>query len=265
MNQLQTIDESRVQVVLSWRMLYGEDVSEGDFIDFIKQLPMDQVLWRLIALLQFCDVNEPPAYRELDGRIRQLFPSVTASRIAGQLSQGPPWVFFSRWQLLLAIKLVCTFACRETSKIEASNSQLLKLLLMTNDFYPRGESSIDTTEDLIEVVRSTTLRGYSLIQGEHPEFLIGRYAELFDRLTASENQGDFNTWVDIRQVLAKDLGIRLEAFKAVLFALYSSTVPEGNEATLPHLGHLNPDTFFANTQVNQEELKPSITTGFDVP
>ena len=186
MNQLQTFDETRVQVVISWGMLYGEDVTENELINYIGQLPMDQVLWRLIALLQYCDTTEPPAYGELDGRIRQLFPCLTASRIAGRLSQGPPWIFFSRWQLLLAIKLVCAFASREPGQIEASNSQFLKLLLMTNTFYPSGESARDTADDLIEDVRSTTLQGYSLIQSEHPEFLIGRYAELFDRLAAPE-------------------------------------------------------------------------------
>ena len=266
MNQLQTFDKSRAQVVITWGMLYGEDPSEGEFIDYIRQLPLYQVLWRLIALLQFCDIKEPPAYKELDGRIRQLFPSVRASRIAGQLSQAPPWIFFSQWQLLLAIKLVCTFASRDTDQVQVTNSQLLKLLLMTNDFYPTAESARDTTEDLIEGLRSTTLRGYSLIQGEHPESLIGRYAELFDQFAASENQSNFNTWVDIRQVLAKNPGIRLEAFKAVLFALYSSTVPEGDEATIPQLGYLNPDTFFAQTQLTQEELNPIlqlVTTSSD--
>ena len=254
MNQLQTIDESRVQVVLTWEMLYGEDVSESEFIDSIRQLHLDQVLWRLIALLQFCDTNEPPAYRELDGRIRQLLPCMTAGRIAGRLSQGPPWIFFSRWQLLFAIKLACTFAGRDTGQAQMTDNQLLKLLLMTNDFYPSGESAIDTTEDLVEDIKSTILQGYSLIQGEHPEYLIGRYAELFGRLAVPENQSTFNTWVDIHQVLAEELGIRLDAFKAVLFALFSSTVPEGDEATVRHLGCLNPDTYFANTQLAPEEL-----------
>ena len=57
-----------------------------------------------------------------------------------------------------------------------TDNQLLKLLLMTNDFYPSGESAIETTEDLVEDIKSTTLQGYSLIQGEHPEFLIARYS-----------------------------------------------------------------------------------------
>ena len=254
MNQLQTIDESRVQVVLTWGMLCGEDVSESEFIDSIRQLHLDQVLWRLIALLQFCDTNEPLAYRELDGRIRQLFPCMTAGRIAGRLSQGPPWIFFSRWQLLFAIKLACTFASRDAGRTQMTDNQLLKLLLMTNDFYPSGESATNETEDLIEDIKSTTLQGYSLIQGEHPEYLIGRYAELFGRLAASENQSTFNTWVDIHQVLAENLGFRLDAFKAVLFALFSSTVPEGDGVTLLQLGHLYPETFFSKTQLSQEEL-----------
>ena len=256
MNQLHTFDETRVQVVITWGMLYGEDVSESEFIDYIRQLPLDGVLPRLVGLLQFCDINLPPAYGHLDNRIDVLFPTVRASRIASQLSQGPPWIFFSQWQILLAIKLVCTFSSRDAGQAQITDDQLLKLLLMTNAFYPSGESAIDTTDDLIEVVRSTTLQGYSLIQGEHPQFLIGRYAEFFDRLAASENQSTFNTWVDIRQVLEANLGIRLDAFKAVVLALASSTVRQGDEEMIRRPVRLYPDTHFVDTQLTQEELNP---------
>ena len=125
---------------------------------------------------------------------------------------------------------------------------------MTNDFYPSGESAIDTTEDLVEVLRSTTLQSYSLIQGEQPEFLIGRYTELFDQLAAPANRGDFNTWVDIRQVMTEKLGIRLDAFKAVVLALAGSTVRQGNEEILRRPVRLNPETYFGNTQFPQDEL-----------
>ncbi|MDE2687882.1 MAG: hypothetical protein OXI16_10365 [Chloroflexota bacterium] len=132
-------------------------------------------------------------------------------------------------------------------------NQFLKLLLMTNDFYPGGKSATNTTDGLVQDIMSIALRGYSLIQGERPMHLIGRYDELFGQLAEPRNHGSFNTWVDIRRVMAEDLGIRLDAFKAVLFALYSSTVPRDGEVKLPRLGYLNPDTYFDNIHLFSEE------------
>lgn len=254
MNQLQTVDVSRVQVVITWGMLYGEDVTENDFIDFIRQLPLDHVLPRLVGLLQFCDINLPPAYGHLDNRIDVLFPTVRASRIANQLSQGPPSIFFSQWQLLLAIKLVCTFSSRDAGQAQITDDQLLRLLLITNDFYPGGESAIDTTEDLIERLKSIFLQGYSLIHGEQPQYLIGRYAEIFGQLASPESRGDFNTWLDIRQVLEANLCIRLDAFKAVVLALASSTVRQGDEEMIRRPIRLYPDTHFVDRQFSRDEL-----------
>ena len=254
MNQLQTINESRVQVVVTWGMLYREDVSESDFINSVRELPLDHVLPRLVGLLQYCDINEPLVYEELDSQISHLFPSMTAGRIARRLSLGRHWIFFSQWQLLLAIKLVCTFSCRDNDRGQVTDNQLLKLLLMTNGFYPGGESAIDTAEDLVEVLRSTTLQGYSLIRDEQPKHLIGRYAELFGRLTAPEIQSGFNTWLDIRETLVDKLGIRLDTFKAVVLALASSTVRQGDEEMIRRPVRLNPETYFGNAQFSRYEL-----------
>ena len=258
MNQLQTIDASRVRVPLTWGMLNSENVSESKLIAAIGQLPLDPVLPRLVKLLQLCDIKEPPTYGELDGRVSALFPSVTASRIASRLSQeGPPFIFFSRWQLLFAIKLVCTFACRDASRVQVTDNQLLKLLLMTNDFYPGGESATNATEDFIEGLKSTALQGYSLIQGEKPMYLIGRYAELFGRLAAPENQSDFSDWFDIRKVLGDELDIKLDAFKAVLLTLFSSMVSAesgSDDVVLSQPSCLDPETYFEATQLDREEL-----------
>ena len=261
MNQLQSIYERSARVPLTWKTLNGENVSETQLIDAIRQMSLGGILLRLVGLLQICDVKEQATYGDLDHRVSVLFPSSTASRIASRLSQErPPFIFFSRWQLLLAIKLVCTFASRDTNGTQITDNQLLKLLLMTNGFYPGGDSATgpnESLEDLIDALRRTALQGYSLVQGEHPMNLIGRYAELFGRLAAPENRSDFNTWVDIHKVLADELGIKLDTFKAVLFALFSSTVSVQSNSDGVILSQpvcLNPETYFADTQLDREEV-----------
>ena len=258
MSQLQSIDVRTARVPLTWNMLNGQDVSENELIEVIGQMPLESVLPRLVGLLQRCDIIEPATYGDLDRRISTLFFSVMASRIANRLSQeGSPFIFFSRWQLLLAIKLVCTFACRDASRIQVTDNQLLRLLLMTNDFYPGREPTSSATEDLIQGIRSIILQGYSLIKGEQPRHLIGRYAEIFGRLAAPENQSNFNTWIDIHKVLAEELGIKLDAFKAVLLALYGSTVSaqlRSDDAVLSLPVSLNPETHFADTHLDREEV-----------
>ena len=224
MNQLEAFDRSRVRVLLAWSKLYGNSVSESEFVEAVGRLPLGQVLTDLVRLLQFGDAKEPPAYSELDGRISELFPGETARRIADELSEGSHWTFFSQWQLLFAIKLVCTFGSRDGGQLPVTDDQFLELLLIINDFYPRGESGPITIEGVVTGLKKTTLRGYSLVRGENPYYLIGRYAELFGRLAAPDNQSNFNSWVDIHAVLSDKLGIQLDTFKAVLFALFSSTV-----------------------------------------
>ena len=189
---------------------------------------MQQVLPRLISLLQYADASDPPAYGLLDSRVTDLFNAETVIRITKGLFQGRPWIFFSRWQLLFAIKLISIFSSRNVSNLPVTDDQFLKLLLMTNDFYPQGESAHDTSEGLIENLQRTTLRGYSVTESEKPWMLIGRYAEIFGRLAAKHNQADFYNWMDIHKVLSCEMGIRLDTFKAVLFGLRA-----GSENNLP--------------------------------
>ena len=253
---------SRVQVPLSWETLHGQAVSETDFILAINQLPLGQYLPGLITLLQYGDAIEPPSYKILDSRVRELFPTETARRIAARLSPEREWIFFSKWQLLFAIKLVCTFGSRDESKARVSDDSFLDLLLMTNGFYPRAESALDTVERAMEAVKRDALLGYSLIQRERPNHLIGRYGELFGRLAASTNQSAFNSWVDIQNVMETKLGVQLETFKAVLFVLYgSSTIVSSwpdDGGVRPRLGCLIPERYFADISVPQEELNRTL-------
>lgn len=258
MSQLQSLDESRVNALLSWRLLSGDAKSETEFIQEIRELPLQQVLPRLISLLQFGDASEPSYYGVLDSRVTDLFSTALARRIARKLSEGRPWVFFSQWQLLFAIKLICTFGSRNESSVSVTDEQFLKLLLLTNDFYPQGESAPDTTEGIFENLQRTALRGFSLIQREKPWMLIGRYAELFGRLAAKSNQCEFNNWMDIKKVLLCEMGIELDAFKAVLFALYAnsaSEVPKTEDRWVPpQLGSMIPKEFFAKTALSKEKV-----------
>ena len=258
MNQLEAFDESRVRVLLSWGMLYGKPASESDLVEAVGRLPLGQALPHLVRLLQFGDASEPPAYGELDDRLNELFPCETARWIAGELSEGPPWIFFSQWQLLFAIKLLCTFGSREAGQVQVTNDQFLKLLLMTNEFYPRGESGPLTVEGVVSGLKRTTLRGYSLVTGESRYYLIGRYAEIFGRLAAPDNQSDFRSWVDIGAVLADKLGIQLDTFKAALFALCGLTVGIGDSRGAPELDYVNPVTFLADTELPQEGLNRTL-------
>ena len=141
---------------------------------------------------------------------------------------------------------------------QVGDDKFLDLLLMTNGFYPLGESDLGTAEGLKATVQRLALLGYSLIQHERPINLIGRYSELFGRLAAPTNQSKFKNWVDIQDVMKAKLGFQLDSFKAVLFTLYSKaisgTVWADDCSVRPQLGYLIPGPYFANTNVDQEEL-----------
>ena len=141
MNQLQPL-EGRVQVPLSWGILHGREVSEPDFVQAISQLPVGQLLPGLITLLQYGDASEPAAYKTLDRGICDVFPTWAARCIAERLSRESHWMFFSKWQLLFAIKLLCTFGSTAAGKAQVKDDKFLDFLLMTNGFYPRGESDL---------------------------------------------------------------------------------------------------------------------------
>ena len=254
--------ESLGRVPLPWETLDGNPATEPDLLEMIGQLSVERTLPVLISLLQYGDLTDPPAYEVIDRRVRDLFPTETGRRIAGELARRTHWMFFSKWQLLLAIKLVCAFGSRDVGTAVTRDTQLLKLLLMVNGFYPGGEDAPNTPEGALEAVQETTLQGYALTQYERPYNLIGRYAELFGRLPAPENQAGFNAWVDIPKVLAEDLGVQMDAFKAVLFALYArsgigASWP-GDASTGPRLGSLNPEIYFADTLVPEAEINSAL-------
>ena len=258
MNPRALLHESRFQVPISWEIVRGREISEADFVLAISQLPLGQLLPALITLLQYGDASEPATYGELDRRICQLFPSDPALRITDRLSQGSPWMFFSKLQLLYAIKLLCAFGSREPGKARVSNDQLLNLLLMTNGFYSRMESRLDTAEGVEEGLQRLTLLGYSVIQRERPANLIGRYSELFGRLAASASEGTFKSWVDIQKEFAARFGVQLDVFKAVLFVLYGlstkgSSWPDDGSAR-PQPGCVIPEQYFADMRLTKGEL-----------
>ena len=152
--------------------------------------------------------------------VSELFPTWAARRIAERLSRESHWIFFSKWQLLFAIKLLCTFGSTEPGKAQVKDDKFLDFLLMTNDFYARGESDLSTDEGLKGSVQRVALQGYSLIQHELAINLIARYYELFGRLAAPANRSEFNTWVDIQDVVNTKLGVPVgRHLKRCLFAL----------------------------------------------
>ncbi len=258
MNQQLLPLDSRVRVPLSWEILHGHAVSEDDFIQATSELPVGQLLPGLITLLQHGDASEPAAYKTLDSRICDLFPTWAARRIAERLSRESHWMFFSKWQLQFAIKLLCTFGSTDAGKAQVKHGKFLDFLLMTNGFYPRGESDLSTDEGVKGTVQRVALLGYSLIQHERPIDLIGRYSELFERLAAPTNQRDFNSWVDIQDVVKTKLGVQLDALKAVLFVLYGLSIPgpswPDDGEVRPRLGYLIPERYFADMKVPKEEL-----------
>ena len=250
--------ESFIRLPLPWETLTGKSVSETDLLEMVGQLSVERTLPALISLLQYGDLTDPPAYEVLDRRVRDLFPTETARRIADELARRSDWMFFSKWQLLLAIKLVCAFGSRDAGAAGTSDTQLLQLLLMVNGFYPGGEDAPNTPQGDLEAVQETTLYGYALTQYERPYNLIGRYAELLGHLPSPENRAELNAWVDIRGVLAEKSSFRMDVFKAVLFALYASSgigAPwPGDGSPGPGLGSLDPEIYFADTLVPEAEI-----------
>lgn len=68
-------------------------------------------------------------------------------------------MFFSKWQPPLTIKLICAFGSRDAGIAGTSDSQLLKLLLMVNGFYPGGEDAPDTPKAIWKRFRKPRYTG----------------------------------------------------------------------------------------------------------
>ena len=116
---------------------------------------MPRVLPSLISFLQYGDASESPAYEILDQRVHDLFPTETARRIADELERRDRLMFFSKRQLLLAIKLTCVFGSRDNGEESVNYSQFLKLLLMVNGFYQGGDDAPNTPEGDMVAVQET--------------------------------------------------------------------------------------------------------------
>ena len=236
-------------------------MTESDLLALLEKVSIDDALPTLVRLLQYGDSFTPPAFEYLDGQVRQLFGSVLAHRVAAELEQSDHLIFFTRWQLLLAIKLVCTFGARAAHPEGGGTPQVLELLLMVNRFiddHPKEPSSLDNHDDLVHAFKASILKGYSLIENEQPLALIGRYSEMFKVLANPTNECTFRSWVDISQVLESHLGIQLAAFKAILFSLYGNTLTHSRDAEqsgVPPPRRFDPGEWFSKTQMPIEALQ----------
>ena len=64
------------------------------------------------------------SFRILDQRVCDLFPTETARQIADELERRDHLMFFSKWQLLSAIKLTCVFASRDKGGVNGGPVRL---------------------------------------------------------------------------------------------------------------------------------------------
>ena len=247
---------SKVYVPFSWVSLNQKPLNEADFLAAVRQLPAEPFLHSVIALLQFAEASDPSssvAFPELDRLLPELFPIQQARRVADRLKTADHWIFFSRWQLLLAVKLLCAFGSRETPTGNVSMGQLLDLLLMVNDFYPGSTNPGHSEEASVKAVQEAALRQYALVQHEHPHHLIGRYAEIFNTLTSLN---DAHVRVDIGNVLKTEFGVDLNMFKAILFAFYTNAVPtpqSGDEKPKPTFRTLDLEDWFSQTLLSHDQ------------
>ena len=235
-----------VAVPLPWTTVTGTMISEADLLQELRRLPLEGSLYFLIRLLQHEDSPGPGQRPNLDSLIPQLFKNELGRRTYAHLRSSGHWIFFSKWQLLLAIKLLSTFGSRDEVAQQPDPKYLLRILLMINGLYPddAGPQTVGASD--VEQVQSVALRGYALPQYERPTNLISRYAEIYDNLASSDNEKQFNAWVDVRQVILDTLGFELGVFKAVLFAVLANATPVHDDAEDSFRpGNFDPDAYFA--------------------
>ena len=258
------MNESRVHVPFSWVSLYQNRLDQAGLLEAVRHLPSEPLIRSLIALLQFGEALEPSsslAFPTLDQRLPDLFPVPAAKRTSAHLESADQWIFFSKWQLLLAIKLACAFGSTNAHTQDVNLEDLLHLLLMVNDFYPGSATPQRSHEADVKAVQEAILRQYALVQHENPHHLIGRYAEIYGELAAPSNKSKFPDWIDIRETLQKEFGIGLEPFKAILFALYTNAVAvygSENGEPRPQFRSLNLDDWFSPTLLSQDQWAPAL-------
>ena len=263
--------ESRAHVPFSWVSLYQRTLDELDLLDVVRRWRAGPLLRSLIALLQFGETSEPSSPLEfptLDRRLKEIFPNHAAIRVAAHLESADHLIFFSKWQLLFAIKLACAFGSRNADAQDIDLDHLLDLLLMVNDFYPGRASPQESREAGIKPVQEAILRQYALVQHETPHHLIGRYAEIFGTLAAPPNRSQFRDWVDIREIVESQIGVDLDTYKAILFALFSNamTISEsaGEEPKLGFRG-LHPEDWFSQTLLSRDQWIPVLDSVATTP
>ena len=130
---------------------------------------------------------------------------------------------------------------------------------MVNGFYPGGDEAPNTPAGAMEAVQETTLRGYSLIQYEHPHRLIGRYAELFSNLPTPGDQAEFNAWLKHTRGMDDPVGHRAGRFQGrsicVVRQISNRKASWPDDGTSgPQLGKLNPEIYFADARLSEEGL-----------
>ena len=256
---------SSILVPLSYQILTGEKVTESSLLEVLSRVSTSDALPDLIRFSQYAESFNPTQYEYLDAQVSNLFGSTLGARVAAKLDQSDEFIFFSKWQLLLAVKLVCVFGARSNHQTGPSDALLLRFLLMVNhliDYHPDEPRELNTDEEVMAEVKKSILRGYVSNDMEYPIALIGRYAEMFKLLAHPANKHTFKSWVDIGQVVETKLGIQLPALKAVLFSLYGNTLPHSENtepAVVPLPRRMHPEEWFARTQLPIQDLRKAIS------
>jgi hypothetical protein len=263
---------SGMAILVTWAEFNGALASEKDLIDTISLLRFNGALPALIRFLRFGDAGNAPRFRTLDEHIEELFPNNVGRWVGSQLATSSDREFFTRWQLLLAIKLICTFGATDEGDGEVRPEDLLKLLLMINDFVHRdhGDSGpLDTNEQQLASVKSQILKCNVPLHHEPPIGLIGRYSDILGSRAGVQRQSCFNSWFNVDQIARSTLGVGITDLRLVLLAVYASlpnTVEcsesedvglfpfseEDNEQSLPFC--FDPIGWFVNTTLPKETL-----------
>ncbi|PKB65480.1 MAG: hypothetical protein BZY80_00195 [SAR202 cluster bacterium Io17-Chloro-G2] len=269
---------SGVSVLVTWSEFNGEYALEQELLDMLMPLAIQDALPALIRFLRFGDAGSASRFHLLDENIQGLFRNNLGRWVGAQLSSRPERVFFTRWQLLAAIKLVCTFGATGDGVGQVRPLQLLDLLLMVNDFVHRdfGDSGpLETFEQQVVSVKGQALKGNMLLHHEPPLGLIGRYSDLLGSRAGIQNSNHFRSWLDIDLVASSTMGVGIADFRSLLFSVYASlpntrelrmgeTVQlfdfseEQNEQELPFC--FDPESWFVNTSLSREVL----TRGLDL-
>lgn len=214
-----------IAVPLPWRRVTGAALPDDAFMDELRRIPVYGLLPFLVRLLQHEDSPVTEQRLPMDRFVPRLFSGELARKAYSCLRAPGPWIFFSKWQLLLAIKLLCTFGSREQTSKPVEAWQALRLLLMVNSYYPDDPSPPTDDDAAVQHIQSVALRGFAIPHYERPSDLISRYAEIYGNLAKPDKKCTFRTWVDVEKVARNDLGFELEVFKAVMFGIFVSATP----------------------------------------